>query len=91
MGIQPGGPGIQGWEAVDPAMFRMIALTSTLGKLYHQIKAERMADFMSKNGYIDEATQKAFIKGVNGCIEHVQVLQEVINDAKQRKRTVHFS
>ena len=49
-------------------MFRMIALTSTLGKLYHQIKAERMADFMSKNGYIDEATQKAFIKGVNGCI-----------------------
>ena len=50
-----------------------------------------MADFMSKNGYIDEATQKAFIKGVNGCIEHMQVLQEVINDAKQRKRTVHFS
>ena len=50
-----------------------------------------MADFMSKNGYIDEATQKAFIKGVNGCIEHMQVLQEVINNAKQRKRTVHFS
>ena len=72
-------------------MFRMIALTSTLGKLYHQIKAERMADFMTKNGYIDEATQKAFIKGVNGCIEHMQVLQEVINDAKQKKRTVHFS
>ena len=70
-------------------MFRMIALTSTLGKLYHQIKAERMTNLT--NGYIDEATQKAFIKGVNGCIEHMQVLQEVINDAKQKKRTAHFS
>ena len=40
--------------------------------------ALRMADFMTKNGYIDEATQKAFIKGVNGCIEHVQVLQILI-------------
>ena len=78
-------------DTADPAMFRMIALTSTLGKPYHQIKAERMAQFMTKNGYIDEATQKAFLRGVNGCIEHTQVIQEVIQDAKQKKRMVHFS
>ena len=78
-------------DTADPSMFRMIALTSTLGKPYHQIKAERMAQFMTKNGYIDESTQKAFLKGVNGCIEHTQVLQEVIQDAKQKKRVVHVS
>ena len=78
-------------DAADPAMFRMIALTSALGKLYHQIKADRMAKFMTSNGYIDEATQKAFIKNVNGCIEHIQVLSEVIQDAKHKKRTAHFS
>ena len=30
----------------DPAMFRMIALTPTMGKIYHQVKAERMAKYM---------------------------------------------
>ena len=50
-----------------------------------------MAQFMTKNGYIDEATQKAFLRGVNGCIEHTQVIQEVIQDAKQKNRMVHFS
>ena len=78
-------------DTADPSMFRMIALTSTLGKPYHQIKADRMAEFMTKNGYIDETTQKAFLKGINGCIEHIQIIQEIIQDAKQKKRTVHFS
>ena len=78
-------------DTADPAMFRMIALTSSLGKIYHQIKADRMAAFMTKNKYIDEATQKAFIRGINGCVEHVQVLSEIIQDAKHKRKTVHFS
>ena len=36
---------------------------------------EKATDFMTKNGYIDEATEKTFIKGVNVCIKHVQFLQ----------------
>ena len=75
----------------DPSMFRMMALTSCLGKPYHQIKADRMAEFMMKNSYIDEGSQKAFLKGINGCIEHIQVLQEVIQDAKHLKKTLHSS
>ena len=50
-----------------------------------------MAKFMTENKYIDSSTQKAFIKGVNGCIEHIQVLQEVFEDGKQKKITVHCS
>ncbi len=36
----------KGGEADDPSQFRMIALTSCLGKIYHHLKAERMADFI---------------------------------------------
>ena len=79
-----------GDEAV-PSNFRLIALTSCIGKPYHQIKADRMASFMTQNGYIDASTQKAFLRGVNGCIEHIQVLQEVLEDAKHNKKTVHCS
>ena len=78
-------------DLADPSMFRMIALTSCLGKPYHQIKADRMADFMTKNSYIDESSQKAFLKGINGGIEHIQVLQEALQDAMHNKKTLHRS
>ena len=75
----------------DPANFRPLALSSCLGKPYHCIKAQRMADFMVANGYINTSTQKAFLQGINGCVEHIKVLQEIIQDAKANKKTVHFS
>ena len=76
-------------DEAEPSNFCLIALTSCLGKPFHQIKADRMAKFMTENKYIDSSTQMAFIKGVNGCIELIQVLQEVLEDAKHSKRTVH--
>ena len=78
-------------DKADPGNFRLIALTSCLGKPYHQIKADRMAEYMTANKYIDPSSQKAFLKGINGCIEHIQVIQEVIQDAKHKKATVHCS
>ena len=50
-------------DEADPRNFRLIALTSSLGKPYHQIKADRMAEFMTANNYIDSSSQKAFLKG----------------------------
>ena len=70
----------------DPPTFRPMALISCLGKPYHQIKAERLTELMTANGYIDTSTQKAFLKCVNGCVEHIQVLQEVIQDVKAKKK-----
>ena len=46
---------------------------------------------MVANGYIDKEAQKAFINGVNGCVEHIQVLQEILQHAKAHNRTVHIS
>ena len=55
-------------ETSVPKNFRMIALTSVAGKLYHQIISDRMLDYLIGNGYIDASLQKAFIKNINGTI-----------------------
>ena len=75
----------------DPSNFRPIALSSILGKIFHQIKADQLTEFMLKNKYIDPAVQKAFLRKINGCVEHIQVIQEIIQDAKNRKRSVHIT
>ena len=78
-------------DSSDPGNFRMLAMTSCLVKPYHEIKAKRMSSFMVENKYIDTSLQKAYLEGINGCIEHIQVLQQIIQDAKSRKKTVHVS
>ena len=50
-----------------------------------------MSTFMVDNEYIDVSLQKAYLEGINGCIEHIHVLQQIIQDAKARNRTVHIS
>ena len=78
-------------EQSDPSNFRMLAMTSCLAKPYHEIKSKRMSNFMVENGYIDTTLQKAYLEGINGCIEHIQVLQQIIQDAKTKNKTVHIS
>ena len=75
----------------DPTKFRMIALTLNIGKLYHTLEAQRTINFMVANKYLNPTAQKAYIEGVNGCVEHVTVVQEVIQDAKINNRTAHFT
>ena len=73
----------------EPGNFRMIALTSCVGKLYHQLLANRIIDFLTTNKLLDPDTQKAFIPKVNGCLEHGYVLQEAIAHCRQKKKTLH--
>ena len=35
--------------------------------------------------------QKAFLPGINGCIEHNMAMDEVIKNARIKKRTVHIT
>ena len=75
----------------DPTNFRMISLTLNVGKLYHSLEAQRTINFMVSNKYLDPIAQKAYIEGINGCIEHVTVIQEIIEDAKHNNKTVHIT
>ncbi|XP_041466188.1 uncharacterized protein LOC121416780 [Lytechinus variegatus] len=81
----------KGGDTKDPSNFRMIALTSCVGKLYHQILASRTISYLQANNLIDTTTQKAFLPDVSGCIEHSRCLTEIIADARHRKRTVHVT
>ena len=67
----------------------MISLTLNIGKLYHTLEAQRTMDFMLENNYLDPTAQKAYIDGVNGCVEHVTVVHEVIQHATLLNKTVH--
>ncbi|XP_071507989.1 uncharacterized protein, partial [Diadema antillarum] len=75
----------------DPKNFRMIALTSCVGKLHHQILAERVENFAVQNGLINPNMQKAFLRGVSGCIENNQVLHELLSHAKAKNKTLHVT
>ena len=71
-----------------PANFRMMALSSCTGKIFHQIIADRLHDFIINNDLVNTEFQKAFLKGKNGCVEHNQVLHEIISHSKANNRTV---
>ena len=43
------------------------------------------------NKYLDPTTQKVYIEGVNGCMEHITVIQELIQHAKVNRKTLHVT
>ena len=46
---------------------------------------------MITNGYLDEKVQKGFLSNIGGCIDHTYTLQELFDDAKVRKKTLHLT
>ena len=44
---------------------------------------------MLENKYLDCTAQKAYIDGINGCVEHVTIVQEVIQHARLNSKTLH--
>ena len=75
----------------NPTNFRMISLTLNIGKLFHTLESQRTMQFMLENSYMDKTAQKAYVEGVHGCLEHVIVVQEIIQQAKLHNKTVHIS
>ena len=71
-----------------PSNFRPIALTSCVGKLYTAILKTRWTQFMIANGYLNTALQKAFVDGVSGCTEHHIKLLCVIEEARQKHKSL---
>ena len=43
---------------------------------------------MLENNYCDPTAQKAYVDGVNGCMEHVAVVHEIIQHANLNHKTV---
>ena len=41
---------------------------------------------MTGNNYLDQTAQKAYLDGVNGCVEHITVVQEIIDHAASNNK-----
>ena len=78
-------------DTKDPKNFRMIALTGCIGKCFHLLLAARLTSYLTSNKLIDNTTQKAFLPGINGCIEHNIVMEEIIKDARLKNKTAHIT
>ena len=83
---------LQKSDSLDlPEEFRPIAITNTAGKLFFSIISERLQSFLVKNKYIKTQSQKGFLFGVPGCIEHSFTLVEALRRVRADKRAIVIS
>ena len=48
----------------------------------------RLFKFLSQNNYLDKKKQKGFWPGIDGVIEHTEMLTHLIKDAKKHSRSL---
>ena len=68
--------------------FRPVSLLNIDGKIIFGIVANRIIDFVQKNGFVNESVQKAGIPGIPGCIEHAYGIWDDLQEAKKKKESV---
>ena len=73
-------------DAGNPENFRPIALQPFLSKVFTSTIRNRLFNFASKNKYIETNLQKGFWKKTSGCIEHIECLSHIINNARLKQR-----
>ena len=78
-------------SADNPANFRPIALTNCDGKIFFSLVANRITSYMCRNAYFDGFTQKGFLPGIAGCVEHATLSHEAIRDARLHHRGICFA
>ena len=78
-------------DTSSPSNMRNIALGNSEGKLFFGIVARRINKHMLQNTYFDGITQKGFMPGVAGCVEHASVMREALGDARRRHKSICVS
>jgi hypothetical protein len=71
----------------DPAEFRPIALTNTIGKIFFAVIAKRLEKYMAENKFISQV-QKGFKAETPGCLEHSFAMFEALLDAKHNQKQI---
>ena len=75
-------------DTSSPAAMRNIALGNSEGKLFFALVAQRIQRHMMRNSYFDGVTQKGFMPGISGCVEHASVMKEALGDARRRRKGI---
>ena len=72
----------------QPGNMRPISILNAEGRIFWTIYQERLASFMTSNGFINRSVQKAFLEKMAGCIEHATMASEMLRDAKSRQKQI---
>ena len=78
-------------DTSDPGNFRPIVLTSAVSKLFHKVIASRLEQYIISNDILDTSLQKGFLRGVNGCMEHIFAIQSILTNAKDHSLPLSMS
>jgi len=68
--------------------FRPITLQSAPYKIYSVFLRNRLQAFLDSNNYHNNQTQKGFTKNVDGVLEHSELLNFLLKDAKRHVRSI---
>src|SRR5882757_9554271 len=75
-------------DTSDPANYRPITLQNCWYKIFSKVYASSIFEFLSKNKFIDTEYQKGFWRGVDGVLEHTEVLEQMLKSAKKERRNI---
>ncbi|XP_031675479.1 uncharacterized protein LOC116369940, partial [Oncorhynchus kisutch] len=76
-------------DAVNISQSLIPSLLNVEGKIFFRVIAQRMAEYLQRNAYVDTSVQKAGISGFSGCLEHSSMIWHQIQMAKVEKRDLH--
>ena len=79
------------FKTADPSMvenFRPITLQSVPYKIYSAFIRNRLQLFLDQNKYHNNRIQKGFAQGQDGVLEHTELFDFILRDAKKRDRSM---
>ena len=75
----------------NPENFRPITLQPVMSKVFTSIIKNRIYSYLCLNNYIDQQVQTGFWSNISGTIEHTETLTYVINNARNKQRSLVVS
>ena len=69
--------------------YRELALGNVEGKLFFSMVSNRLTrHIVNNNGFVNTSIQKGCINNIPGCWEHMSMMWEALNDAKEQSKNV---
>ena len=68
--------------------FREISLLDVEEKIFWSIIAKSLTTYLLTNEFINPSIQKGGVPGYSGCLEHIAVISQLINEAKRHNNTL---
>ena len=76
-------------SAEDPGTWRPISLACCAAKIFFALVNLKLVSHMTANAFFQ--SQKAYMVGVAGCIEHSTIAAEALKDAKRAQKSICVS